>query len=81
MERGREQTGMSREGRRMMEKVLENTVRDNQMKMKIPSRAAHRNRTIRVVRYSCKGTRNVPLGFESQKLMAVRTTAVNHNEP
>ena len=27
-ERGREQAGMSREGRRMMEKVLENTVRD-----------------------------------------------------
>ena len=29
MERGREQAGMSREGRRTMEKVLENTVRDN----------------------------------------------------
>ena len=28
-ERGREQAGMSREGRRTMEKVLENTVRDN----------------------------------------------------
>ena len=27
-ERGREQAGMSREGRRTMEKVLENTVRD-----------------------------------------------------
>ena len=27
-ERGREQAGMSQEGRRMMEKVLENTVRD-----------------------------------------------------
>ena len=27
--RGREQAGMSREGRRTMEKVLENTVRDN----------------------------------------------------
>ena len=27
--RGREQVGMSREGRRTMEKVLENTVRDN----------------------------------------------------
>ena len=26
--RGREQAGMSREGRRTMEKVLENTVRD-----------------------------------------------------
>ena len=45
------------------------------------TRAAHRNRTIRVVRYSCTGTRNVPLGFESQKLTAVRTTAVNRNEP
>ena len=28
-ERGREQAGMSREGRRTMEKVLENTVRDS----------------------------------------------------
>ena len=28
-ERGREQAGMTREGRRTMEKVLENTVRDN----------------------------------------------------
>ena len=28
-ERGREQAGMLREGRRTMEKVLENTVRDN----------------------------------------------------
>ena len=27
-ERGREQAGMTREGRRTMEKVLENTVRD-----------------------------------------------------
>ena len=27
-ERGREQAGMSRKGRRTMEKVLENTVRD-----------------------------------------------------
>ena len=27
-ERGQEQTGMSREGQRTMEKVLENTVRD-----------------------------------------------------
>ena len=27
--RGREQAGMSREDRRMMEKVLENTVRDS----------------------------------------------------
>ena len=44
-------------------------------------RAAHRNCTIRVVRYSCTGTRNVLLGFESQKLTVVRTTAVNRNEP
>ena len=29
-ERGREQAGMTREGRRTMEKVLENTVRDSQ---------------------------------------------------
>ena len=28
-ERGREQAGMSQEGRRTMEKVLENTVRDS----------------------------------------------------
>ena len=28
-ERGREQAGMTREGRRTMEKVLENTVRDS----------------------------------------------------
>ena len=30
-ERGREQAGMSREGRRTMKKVLENTVRDMEM--------------------------------------------------
>ena len=29
--RGREQAGMSREGRRTMEKVLENTVRDTRL--------------------------------------------------
>ena len=39
-ERGREQAGMSRKGRRMMEKVLENTVRDT---------ATKRRRTLRTV--------------------------------
>ena len=33
-ERGREQAGMSREGRRTMEKVLENTVRDTHLHKK-----------------------------------------------
>ena len=33
MERGREQAGMSREGWRTMEKALENTVRDNILKL------------------------------------------------
>ena len=33
-ERGREQAGMTREGRRTMEKVLENTVRDSQLVQK-----------------------------------------------
>ena len=32
-ERGREQAGMSREGRRTMEKVLENTVRDTRIQL------------------------------------------------
>ena len=36
-ERGREQAGMSREGRRMMEKVLENTVRDTEFGLRTPS--------------------------------------------
>ena len=35
-ERGREQAGMSREGRRTMEKVLENTVRDSKQKFILP---------------------------------------------
>ena len=34
--RGREQAGMSREGRRTMEKVLENTVRDKLLQSERP---------------------------------------------
>ena len=37
-ERGREQVGMSQEGRRMMEKVLENTVHDNHARRTITCR-------------------------------------------
>ena len=36
--RGQEQAGMSREGRRTMEKVLENTVRDKLTDISIPSK-------------------------------------------
>ena len=35
-ERGREQAGMTREGRRTMEKVLENTVRDIRALLRLP---------------------------------------------
>ena len=35
-ERGREQAGMTREGRRTMEKVLENTVRDRMGEASVP---------------------------------------------
>ena len=55
-ERGREQAGMSREGRRTMEKVLENTVRDSNTQ----EEAAHRqqlleaNRAERAKRAKCK---------------------------
>ena len=45
-ERGQEQAGMTREGRRTMEKVLENTVRDNKVRQsegpKVPSTASKR---------------------------------------
>ena len=37
-ERGREQAGMTREGRRTMEKVLENTVRDRSYKQ-VPAKS------------------------------------------
>ena len=43
----------------------------------IMHRAAHRNRTIRFVRYGCKGKTPVPSRLQIYKLTAVIFTAVN----
>ena len=46
----------------------------------LPSRAAHRNRTIRFVRYGCTGKTPVPSRLQIYKLTAVIFTAVNRIE-
>ena len=56
--RGREQAGMSREGRRMMEKVLENTVRDTPS---IPDIVNTRNIISRATRST---TNSLPKNFQ-----------------
>ena len=43
----------------------------------ITNRAAHRNRTIRFVRYGCTGKTHVPSSLQTCKLTAVIFTAVN----